>query len=97
MFNKTTRRKNTKIVKLYLDVRHTFWSGFQPYYFFRRRIEFVLGNSDKRIVRSIFNNLLSNDIIQKKILYRKVLYIYNPNNLPHEYIFDKITTIEFND
>ena len=95
MINRKNRRTNTKLVKLYLDYRQTFWSGFQPYYFFRKRIEYVVDNTNRRFIRSIFNNLLANNIIQRKVIYKKVLYLYNPANISHEVIFKKIRSINF--
>ena len=83
------KEKNLKLVKLYFDMRRTFDSGFQPYYFFRRRIEFIIGMPNRKVVRSIFNHLRNTNIIQKVIIYGSCYYLYNPANLPHEVIFAK--------
>ena len=89
------KKKNLKLVKLYFDMRRTFDSGFQPYHFFRRRIEFVIGFKNKKVIRSIFNHFRNLDIIQKVVIYKKCHYLYNPRNISHKIVYQRMRRISF--
>mgnify|MGYP003121257826 CR=1 FL=1 len=89
------RQKSIKLVKTYLDIRQTFFDGFQNYYFFRRRIAYALGDSDRKKVRSIFNYFLKEKIIEHHIVRKSHLYLYNPNQFSHEILHQMNRTIQF--
>ena len=89
------KKENLKLVKYYLDIRRTFENGFQPYYFFRKRIEYIIGNKSKKVVRSIFNHFRNLDIIQKVVIYKRCHYLYNPANISHEIVYKKMRRIIF--
>jgi len=94
-FTRKEKRDNMKVVKLYFDMRRTFDSGFQPYYFFRRRIEFIIGTQCKKIVRSIFNHFRNLEIIQKVVIFNRCHYVYNPLNISHDIVLKKMRRISF--
>lgn len=89
------RNEAIKMVKLYLDYRKTFYSGYQSYYFFRRRISYALGEDDKKKVRSIFNYFLKSYMIEHEVVRKSHLYLYNPDELDYDVLYQTRRSIEF--
>lgn len=89
------RNEAIKMVKLYLDYRKTFYSGFQNYYFFRRRMAYALGDTDRKKVRSIFNYFLKEKIIKHEVIHKSHLYLYNPDELDYDILYKLGRSIEF--
>ena len=76
------RAEFLNLVIMYLEYRNSFSFKYQPYFFWRNIISYIINTHDPKFIRYLFNKLIKKSYI--KILRSKrkytLTYIWNPLN-----------------
>ena len=63
---------------IYLSYRNSFDIGWVSYKVYKKRIHFILNNSDYLYIRNIFQFLVENNKVEKKKFNKSIFYRFNP-------------------
>jgi len=78
LYNNKNKEDLIELTFLYFKFRNLYFVGFQRYIFFKNLISYVTKLNNYSSIRSIFNNLLNEDLIEIKKDKKKVYYRFNP-------------------
>lgn len=68
-----------ELIILYFQYRNLYKIGWLKYSHIKNLIKYTTGIYDNKITRNLWTNLLNLDLFEKKIVYKSVLYRFNPN------------------
>jgi len=77
---KEIKQEYVDFIILYFSSRNIFNMGYLNYSYFRNIIRYALDNPNPKLIRFIFNTMVSKDIMKRKKLKKSTVYLFNPYN-----------------